>query len=68
VLIDANEIATKSATWQAAAVDTEVAQKVGKLGKIHPNVHISAVTSRGKATGFVLRASDDDAKAMENER
>jgi hypothetical protein len=69
VLTSANEIATKSAKWQAAkaAVDTEVAQMVGKLAKGHPDVRISSVLSEGKAPGFVLKASDEEAKAIANE-
>jgi hypothetical protein len=68
-LTDAHEIAIKSAKWQAAkaAADTEVAQIVGKLAKPHPHVRISAVMSRGQAPGFVLKASDEDAKAIANE-
>lgn len=52
--------------WRAAvaAADTEVAHIVTKLRKAHPNVRITAVMSHGAAPGFVLHASDDDAKAI----
>jgi hypothetical protein len=69
VLTDPHEIAVKSEKWQAAkaAADSEVAQIVAKLTKAHPHVTISAVMSRGEAPGFVLRASDDDARAIAHE-
>jgi hypothetical protein len=40
---------------------------VAKLRNAHPNVKISAVMSRGQAPGFVLKASDKDAKAIADE-
>jgi subtilisin family serine protease len=69
VLTDAHEIATRSEKWKAAkaAADAEVAQMVGKLAKAHPQVRISAVMSRGKSPGFVLKASEEEAKALSNE-
>jgi hypothetical protein len=68
-LTDAREIVGRSANWQAAkaAADAEVAQMVAKLRNAHPNVKISAVMSRGQAPGFVLKASDKDAKAIADE-
>ena len=69
VLTDAHEIAAKSDKWKAAkeAADSEVAQIVSKFVQAHPDVKISAVMSRGQAPGFVLKASDEDAKAIANE-
>jgi hypothetical protein len=68
-LTDAHEIKIKSEKWQAAevAAAAEVAQIVSRLLKAHPNVKISAVLSEGKAPGFVLRASDEDARAIAND-
>jgi len=68
-LTDLHEIATKSEKWKKAKAnaDGEVAQMVFKLKAAHPNVRISAVTSDGKAPGFVLWGSDEDAKAIANE-
>jgi len=51
----------------ACFADSEVAQIVSKLVQAHPHVKISAVMSHGQAPGFVLKASDDDAKAIANE-
>ena len=69
VLTDPREIAAKSEKWKAAkaAADSEVAQIVRKLHQAHPHVEISAVMSRGRAPGFVLHASDEEAKAIADE-
>jgi hypothetical protein len=69
VLADPHEKAVNSPKWQAAAaaVNTEVAQVVRKLAKAHPHVRIGAVMSEGTSPGFVLKASDEDARAMANE-
>jgi hypothetical protein len=69
VLTDAHEMTAKSDKWKAAkeAADSEVAQIVSKLLQAHPHVKISAVMSHGQAPGFVLNASDEDAKAIANE-
>jgi hypothetical protein len=69
MLTDEREIASRSTNWQAAktAADAEVAQMVAKLRKAHPHVQISAVMSHGQAPGFVLKASDQDAKAIADE-
>jgi hypothetical protein len=69
VLTDAREISTKSDKWKAAkeAADSEVAQIVSKLKQAHPQVKISVVMSHGQAPSFVLKASDEDAKAIANE-
>jgi hypothetical protein len=69
MLTDEREVASRSTNWQAAktAADAEVAQMVAKLRKAHPHVQISAVMSHGQAPGFVLKASDQDAKAIADE-
>ncbi len=69
VLIDPHEKSIKSPKWQAAtaAVDTEVAQMVRKLAKAHPHARVAAIMSEGMSPGFVLKASDEDARAMANE-
>jgi hypothetical protein len=69
VLADPHEKAIRSPKWQAAtaAVNTEVAQVVRKLAKAHPHVRVGAVMSEGSSPGFVLKASDEDARAMANE-
>ena len=38
-----------------------------KLAKAHPKVKISAVMSHGQAPGFVLKASDEDARTIADE-
>jgi hypothetical protein len=65
-LTNAHEEANKSERWEAAkaAADAEVAQIVHRLATAHPHARISAVVSRGQAPGFVLKASDVDAKAI----
>jgi hypothetical protein len=49
------------------AADSEVAQIVSKLMRAHPQVKISAVLNHGQAPGFIMKASDEDAKAIANE-
>jgi hypothetical protein len=69
VLTDAREAAGSSENWLAAkaAADAEVAQMVANLKKSHPKVKISAVMSQGQLPRFVLKASDEDAKAIADE-
>lgn len=69
VLADPHEKAIRSPKWQAAAaaVNTEVAQVVRRLAKAHPHARVGAVMSEGSSPGFVLKASDEDARAMANE-
>jgi hypothetical protein len=69
LLSDAHEMAAQSDKWKAAkeAAVSEVAQIVSKLVQAHPHVKISAVLSHGLTPGFVLKASDEDAKAIANE-
>jgi hypothetical protein len=69
VLTDAREMTAKSDKWKAAkeAADSEVAQIVSQLMQAHPQVKIAAVMSHGQALGFVLKASDEDAKAIANQ-
>lgn len=68
-LTDAHEIVTQSEKWKKAraGAEGEVAQMAFKLKAAYPDVQISAVMSYGKAPGFVLTASDEDAKAIANE-
>ena len=49
-----------------ATIDAEIAQIVTNLAKAHPHVQISSVTGRNNP-GFVLRGSDDEARAMADE-
>jgi hypothetical protein len=66
--IDSQEINTHSARWLAAmaTIDAEIAQIVTKLAKAHPHVQISSVSGRNDP-GFLLRGSDEEARAMADE-
>jgi hypothetical protein len=66
--IGPQEINTHSAKWLAAmaAIDAEIAQIVTKLAKAHPRVQISSVSGRNDP-GFLLRGSDEEARAMADE-
>jgi hypothetical protein len=68
-LTDVHEIAAKSEKWKdaRAAADAEVAQIVNRLETAYPHIRISAVMSHGQAPGFVLRASDENARAIAND-
>ena len=66
--IDPQEINTHSAKWLVAmaAIDAEIAKIVAKLAKAHPHVQISSVSGRNDP-GFLLRGSDEEARAMADE-
>ena len=66
--IDSQEMNTHSAKWLAAmaTIDAEIAQIVTKLAKAHPHVRISSVSGRNDP-GFLLRGSDEEARAMADE-
>jgi hypothetical protein len=66
--IGSKDINTHSARWLAAmaTIDAEIAQIVTRLAKAHPHVQISSVTGRSNPS-FVLRGSDEEAKAMADE-
>ena len=66
--IGPEEINTHSAKWLAAmaTIDAEIAQIVTRLAKAHPHVQISSVTGRNNPS-FLLRGSDEDARAMADE-
>jgi len=66
--IGSEDIKTHSAKWLAAmaTIDAEIAQIVTRLAKAHPHVQISSVTGRNNPS-FVLRGSDEEAKAMADE-
>ena len=66
--IGSEDIKTHSAKWLAAmaTIDAEIAQIVTRLTKAHPHVQISSVTG-GNDPSFLLRGSDEQARAMADE-